>query len=50
MRVAPRQVEVELVGVSLGQKLATTGEVFQVDELIFDLAVHSFHISLIGVP
>lgn len=49
VRVWPRQVEVELVGVDLGGELAATGKVFQIEELIFFEAVHGFHIALISV-
>jgi hypothetical protein len=35
--------------VSFGQELATTGEGFQVEELVFDQAVDGFHVALVGV-
>src|SRR5258707_9256656 len=49
VRVGADQVEVELVGESLGEEIATAGERFQVKELIFDEAVNGFHIALEGV-
>lgn len=47
--VGAHEVEVELVGVSLGEELATAGERFQVEEFIFDQAVNGFHVTLEGV-
>jgi hypothetical protein len=49
VRVGSRQVEVELTGLRLGQEFATTGEGFQIEEPIFDHAMHGFHIALEGV-
>jgi hypothetical protein len=39
--VGPREIEVELVGVNLGEEIAAAREVFQVKELIFFEAMHS---------
>jgi len=47
--VGTDQVEVKLEGESLGEEIATTGERFQVKELIFDEAVNGFPIALEGV-
>src|SRR5712692_9849235 len=47
--VGAGEVEVELVGVSLGEEVAAAGERFQIEELIFDQAVDSFNVALEGV-
>ncbi len=49
MRVGPHEVEIELVGVGLGEEVSTGRERFQVEELIFDQAMHGFDVALIGV-
>src|SRR5258707_8631103 len=49
VRVGADQVEVELVGESFGEEIATPRERFQIEELIFDEAVNGFHIALEGV-
>jgi len=47
--IGTNEVEVELVGESLGEEVAATVERFQVKELIFDEAVNGFNIALEGV-
>jgi hypothetical protein len=47
--VGPHQVEVRLIGVHLGQEISTTGEIFQIEGLIFLEAVYGFDIALIGM-
>ncbi len=47
--VGAREVEVELIGVDLGQEVAAAGEGFQIEELVFFDPVHGFDIALIGV-
>src|SRR5689334_5207488 len=49
MRVGADEIEVELVGVSFGQEIAATGEVFDVEELVFFEAMYSLDVALIGV-
>ena len=49
MGVGSHEVEIELVGVDLGQEVAAACEVFQVEELVFFEAMHGFDIALIGV-
>ncbi len=49
MGVGAHEVEVELIGVHLGQELSPAGERFQIEELIFFEAVHGFHVALVGV-
>jgi hypothetical protein len=49
VRVRTSQVEVELIGLRLGEELTAAGEGFQIEELIFDQAVNGFDIALIGV-
>ena len=49
VRVRTSQVEVELVGLGLGEEFATAGESFQIEELIFDQPMHGFDIALVGV-
>jgi hypothetical protein len=49
VRVGSGEVEVELIGLRLGQEFTTTSEGFQIEELIFDQAMHGFHIALEGV-
>ena len=49
MRVGAHEVEVELIGVDLGQEVATTGKLFQVKELIFFEAMDGFDVTLVGV-
>jgi hypothetical protein len=49
VRVGPCEVEIELVGVHSGEEVAATGEVFQVEELVFFEPMHGFYIALIGV-
>jgi len=44
------EVEVELVGVGLGEEIAAAGEIFQIEELIFFEAMNGFDIALVGVP
>jgi hypothetical protein len=43
------EVEVELVGEGFGEEVASAGEGFKVEELIFDEAVDGFDIALKGV-
>jgi hypothetical protein len=49
VRVRTSQVEVELIGLRLGEEFTAAGEGFQIEELIFDQAVNGFDIALIGV-
>ena len=49
VRVWSHEVEVELVGVHFDEEVATAGEVFQIEELIFFEPVHGFDIALVGV-
>jgi len=49
VRIGTSPVEVELVEGSFGQEVSAAGEGFQVEELVFDQAVDSFDIGLIGV-
>ena len=49
MGVRSDEVEVELVGVGLGEEIAAAGEIFQVKELVFFEAMHSFDVALVGV-
>ena len=49
MGVGSGEVAVELVTGSLGEELGTVAERFQVEELVFDAAVHGFDIALVGV-
>jgi hypothetical protein len=49
VRVGPGEVEVQLVGVYFRQELAATGEVFQIEELVFFETMHGFDIALISV-
>jgi hypothetical protein len=37
-RVRTSQIEVELIGLRLGEEFASAGEDFQIEELIFDQA------------
>jgi hypothetical protein len=41
VRGGARQIEVQLVGVDLGEELAAAGEVFEVEELVFFQGVRS---------
>ena len=47
--VGADEVEVELIGVGLGEKVAAAGEVFQIEELIFFEAMDGLHVALVGV-
>src|SRR5258707_15405663 len=49
MGVGSREIEIELIGLGLGQEFAAAGEGFQIEELIFDQAMHGFDIALVGV-
>ena len=49
MGVGSGEVEVELVGVDLGEEISPAGERFQIKELVFFDAVHGFDIALIGM-
>jgi hypothetical protein len=49
MGVGPNEIEIHLVGLGLGEKFAAAGEGFQIEELIFDQAMHRFDIALVGV-
>ena len=49
VRVGPHEIEVELIGVHFGEKVAAAGEVFEVEKLVFFEAMHRFHVALIGV-
>ena len=43
------KIEVELIGLGLGEEFAAAGEGFQIEELIFDQPMHGFDIALVGV-
>jgi hypothetical protein len=47
--VGPGEIEVELVGVDLGQEVAAALEEFQIEELIFFEAMDGFDVALEGV-
>jgi hypothetical protein len=47
--VRPGEVEVELIGVHLGEEIAAAGEGFQIEELVFFEAMNGFDIALVGV-
>jgi hypothetical protein len=47
--VRPGEIEVELVGVDLGQEVAAVLEGFQIEELVFFEAVDGFDVALEGV-
>ena len=47
--IRSREIEIELVGLRLGEEFTATGEGFQVEELIFNQAMHGFDIALVGV-
>ena len=49
MGVRSREIEIELIGLCFGEVFAAAGEGFQIEELIFDQAMHGFDIALIGV-
>jgi len=49
VRVRSRQIEVELVGVGLGEKVAPAGEGLQIEKLVFHQPVDGFDVALIGV-
>ena len=47
--VGPGEIEVELVGVDLGQEVAAALEVFQIEELVFFETVDGFDVALESV-
>src|SRR5258708_34211749 len=47
--VGTSEVEVELVGMHFGKEVSATGEVFEVEEVVFFEAMHGFHVALVGV-
>ena len=47
--VRPCEVEVELVGMHLGQEVSAAGEVFEIEKLVFFEPMHGFHVALVGV-
>ena len=49
VRVGANQVEVKLVGAGFGEELSPANKRFQVEELVFDEAVHGFDVALEGV-
>ena len=49
MRIGSDEVEVELIGVDLGEEVAAASEVFEVEELVFFEAMNGFYIALVGV-
>ena len=49
MGIGPRQIEVQLIGVHLGEEITATREIFQIEKFIFFEAMHRFHIALIGM-
>jgi hypothetical protein len=49
MGVPAGEIEVELVGMDLGEEIAAAGEGFQVEELVFFEAVDGFDVALVGV-
>src|SRR5438445_11883347 len=48
VRVGAHEVEVELVGVRVGEEVAPAGERFQVKALIFFEAMYGFDIALVS--
>ena len=46
MGVRTSQVKVKLIGLCFGQEFAAAGAGFQIEELIFDQAMHGFDIAL----
>ena len=49
MGVGAGEIEIELVGVDLGEEISTARERFQVEELVFFEAVDGFDVALVGV-
>ena len=49
VRVGTSQVEVELIEGGFGEELGAGAKGFQVVELVFDEAMDSFHIALVGM-
>ena len=49
VRVGPGQVEVELVEGGLGEEVGAIAKPFQAVELVFDLAMDSLDVALIGM-
>ena len=49
VRVGAHEIEVKLVGVGFGEKIAAAGEIFQVEELVFFEAMDGFDVALVGV-
>ena len=49
MGIRAREVEIHLIGVHLGEKIAAASELFQIEKFIFFEAMHGFHIALIGM-
>ena len=49
VRVGTGEVEVELIGGRLGEKVGAAGERFQIKELVLDEAMNGFHVALVGV-
>src|ERR1700726_4482628 len=47
--VGPHEVEVELIGVDLGEEVSPAGKVFEIEELVFLDAMHGFHVALVGM-
>ena len=47
MGIRPHEVEIQLIGVDLGEKIAATSEIFQIKKFIFFEAMHGFHIALV---
>ena len=47
--VGADEVEVELIGMDLGEKVSAANKVFQIEELVFFEAMNGFHIALVGV-
>jgi hypothetical protein len=44
--VRPREIEIRLIGVDLGEEIAAASEIFQIKKFIFFEAMHRFHIAL----
>jgi hypothetical protein len=49
VRVRARHIEVQLIGVHLGEEIAAASEVFQIEKFIFFEAMHDLHIALVGM-
>jgi hypothetical protein len=43
------QIEIQLVGVNLGEEIAAASKIFQIEKFTFFEAMHGFHIALVGM-